>query len=56
MEKIKIAIIGGGASGLVSAISFAKALKHRNNVEIVVLERLDRVGKKYLLQVMADAI
>lgn len=48
MEKIKIAIIGGGASGLVSAISFAKALKHRNNVEIVVLERLDRVGKKIL--------
>lgn len=48
MEKIKIAIIGGGASGLVSAISFAKALKHQNNVEIVVLERLDRVGKKIL--------
>lgn len=48
MEKIKIAIIGAGASGLVSAISFAKALKHRNNVEIVVLERLDRVGKKIL--------
>lgn len=48
MEKIKIAIIGGGASGLVSAISFAKALKHRNNVEIVVLERLNRVGKKIL--------
>lgn len=48
MEKIRIAIIGGGASGLVSAISFAKTLKHQSNVEIVILERLDRVGKKIL--------
>lgn len=48
MEKIKVAIIGGGASGLVSAISFAKTLKYKNNVEIAILERLDRVGKKIL--------
>lgn len=48
MEKSKVAIIGGGASGLVAAISFLKALENKNNVEVVILERMDRVGKKIL--------
>ena len=38
-----ICIIGGGASGLISAIS-AKAINPSLN--IAILERLDRVGKK----------
>lgn len=40
MEKIKTAIIGGGASGLV----LASALK--NKQKTVVFERMERVGKK----------
>ncbi len=40
MEKIKTAIIGGGASGLV----LASALK--NKQKTVVFERVERVGKK----------
>jgi len=47
MKKFKIAIIGGGASGLVAAISFVKALENKN-VEVSILERMDRVGKKIL--------
>lgn len=45
-----IAIIGGGASGFMAAISAAKALKKNkiDNVNIVILERLDRAGKKIL--------
>lgn len=42
-KKNKVAVIGGGASGLVSAI----AARH-NGAEVTVLERLDRVGKKIL--------
>jgi predicted Rossmann fold flavoprotein len=43
MEKIKIGIIGGGASGMVAAVEAA-----RNGAEVVILERMDRVGKKLL--------
>jgi predicted Rossmann fold flavoprotein len=42
-KKPLVAIIGGGASGLVAAI-FAK----NNGAEAVVLEQMDRVGKKIL--------
>ena len=38
-----VAVIGGGASGLVAAISAA-----RNGARVTVLERADRVGKKLL--------
>lgn len=50
MEKKIITIIGGGASGLIAAISAAKVLKQKNlnNIEIIILERMDRVGKKLL--------
>lgn len=43
MKKKKIAIIGGGAAGLTAAIVAAK-----NNAEVTIYERLDRVGKKIL--------
>ncbi|MBQ5591100.1 MAG: NAD(P)/FAD-dependent oxidoreductase [Clostridia bacterium] len=43
--KTKIAIIGGGASGLFSAIT---ALTFGKNVEITIFEQLNRVGKKLL--------
>ena len=39
----KVAVIGGGASGLVAAINAA-----RNGAYTVVLEKNDRVGKKIL--------
>lgn len=42
---MKLAIIGGGASGLVCAI---EAKRTNPQADVVVLERLDRVGKKIL--------
>lgn len=41
--KKNIAIIGGGAAGLTAAIAAAK-----NNAEVTIYERMDRVGKKIL--------
>ena len=43
--RSKIVIIGGGAAGLVAAISVAE---HSKDTEIIILERKDRVGKKIL--------
>jgi len=40
---MKIAVIGGGASGLTAAISAA-----RNGAEVTICEKLNRVGKKIL--------
>ncbi len=46
---MKIAIIGGGASGLVCAVSaLRKAEKNNINVSVTVFEARDRVGKKIL--------
>ena len=47
-----IAIIGGGASGMVCAIV---ASQNKNNT-VTIYERGKRVGKKYLLPVTADVI
>ena len=45
MENTSIAIVGGGASGLIAALSLAeRGLQDR----IAVFERLDRVGKKLI--------
>ncbi len=41
--KMIVAIIGGGASGLVAALAAAK-----NGAEVTIYERCDRVGKKIL--------
>ncbi len=43
-KEEKIAIIGGGMSGLAAAIMLAEAGKH-----VVLFERQDRIGKKLLL-------
>src|SRR5690554_6426720 len=40
---MKVAVIGGGASGLVAAIAAAK-----NGAEVTIYEKLNRVGKKIL--------
>ncbi|MCR4704804.1 MAG: aminoacetone oxidase family FAD-binding enzyme [Lachnospiraceae bacterium] len=41
---MKIAVVGGGASGLIAAISAAN-----NGAEVTVLEKNDRIGKKILV-------
>ncbi len=45
----KIAVIGGGASGLACAIEIMHLVKNKENVSVTVLERLTRVGKKILV-------
>lgn len=48
-HKVGIAIVGGGASGLMAAISAAKRLKKQGlNQNVVLLEGQSRVGKKLL--------
>lgn len=42
---MKLAVIGGGASGLAAAI---EAKRTNPKIEVVVLEKMDRVGKKIL--------
>ncbi len=50
MHTTDLAIIGGGASGLVAAISAAReAQKLRKKVKIIILEGNSRVGKKILV-------
>ena len=44
---MKIAIVGGGASGLFCAISIK--LKLKDKVNVTILERQNRVGKKILV-------
>ncbi|NLC84003.1 MAG: aminoacetone oxidase family FAD-binding enzyme [Ruminococcaceae bacterium] len=43
-----LAIIGGGAAGMAAAITAARLLKPLRGARIILLERLDRVGKKIL--------
>jgi predicted Rossmann fold flavoprotein len=45
----KIAIIGGGASGLACAIEIMRTVKNKGDVQVTILERLPRVGKKILV-------
>lgn len=45
-NHFKVAIIGAGASGLLSAIELLSGENHFSNNDIVIFERLDRVGKK----------
>ena len=45
----KIAIIGGGASGLACAIEIMRTVKNKDDVKVTILERLPRVGKKILV-------
>ena len=43
---MKLAIVGGGASGLMMASILRK---HNADIEIVILEKLEHVGKKILM-------
>mgnify|MGYP003290376769 CR=1 FL=1 len=45
----KIAVIGGGASGLACAIEIMRTVKNKDDVKVTILERLPRVGKKILV-------
>ena len=45
----KIAVIGGGASGLACAIELLKSVKNKEDVQVTILERLPRIGKKILV-------
>lgn len=44
MEKIRVAVIGGGASGMAAAIAAS-----RERAEVTLFEQNDRVGKKILV-------
>lgn len=45
----KIAVIGGGASGLACAIEIMHTVKNKDEVKVTVFEKLARVGKKILV-------
>ncbi|MBR1736448.1 MAG: NAD(P)/FAD-dependent oxidoreductase, partial [Firmicutes bacterium] len=45
MTKRKIAIVGGGASGIMAAVCASLTDK---NIKVTILERMDRIGKKIL--------
>lgn len=45
----KVAIIGGGASGLCAAIELLNNVQNKQDVSVTVLEKLTRVGKKILV-------
>lgn len=50
MKKvIKVAVIGGGASGMCAAIELMNRTDDKSSVEITVLEKMTRVGKKILV-------
>ncbi|NLD87014.1 MAG: aminoacetone oxidase family FAD-binding enzyme [Clostridiales bacterium] len=49
VNRFDIAIVGGGASGLMAALSAARYLKEENRTaRIAILEACDKVGKKLL--------
>ena len=45
----KIAVIGGGASGLACAIELMHTVKDKDEVKVTVFEKLSRIGKKILV-------
>lgn len=46
---VKVAVIGGGASGLACAIEIMHTVKNRDDVKVTVFEKLSRIGKKILV-------
>lgn len=46
---VKVAVIGGGASGLACAIQIMNTVKNKEDVKVTILERLPRIGKKILV-------
>lgn len=50
MRKVtKVAVIGGGASGMCAAIELINHVTDKNALEVTVLEKMTRVGKKLLV-------
>lgn len=47
-KSFSVAVIGGGASGLLCAVELLRGKNALNGREIVILEKLDRVGKKLI--------
>lgn len=45
----KVAVIGGGASGMCAAIELMNSVADKSSVEVTVLEKMTRVGKKLLV-------
>ena len=49
MQKIyKVAIVGGGASGLMAAVELLSGKKSLRGSDVIILEKNDRVGKKLI--------
>lgn len=46
---LKVAVIGGGASGLACAIEIMQTVRNKDDVRVTVIEKLPRVGKKILV-------
>ena len=46
---IKVAVIGGGASGLACAVELLRTVNDNDNVRVTLIEKLPRVGKKLLV-------
>ena len=47
MQKVfKTAVIGGGVSGLITAVELLGGIGALNGKDVLILERTDRVGKK----------
>lgn len=50
MRKVtKVAVIGGGASGMCAAIELMNNVTDKTDIEVAVLEKMTRVGKKLLV-------
>ena len=47
-KTYKTAIVGGGASGLMTAVGLVRGESALNGDDVVILERNDRVGKKLI--------
>lgn len=46
---VKVAVIGGGASGLACAVELLRNVKNNDDVRVTLIEKLPRVGKKLLV-------
>ena len=46
---VKVAVIGGGASGLACAVELLRSVNDKDEVKVTLIEKLPRVGKKLLV-------
>ncbi len=46
---VKVAVIGGGASGLACAVELLHTVNDKDDVKVTLIEKLPRVGKKLLV-------